>query len=42
MNNPNQLRDLITQVVSSQLQLHNIRKGNQSKVRIDEEYEEDF
>jgi hypothetical protein len=27
-------------VVSSQLQLHNIRKGNQSKVQIDDEYDE--
>jgi hypothetical protein len=43
LNNPNQLRDMISQVVSSQLQLHNIRKNNAStKVNIDDEYEDDF
>ena len=41
MNNPNQLRDLISQAVSSQLQMHNIRK-NKGRVNIDEDYEDDF
>ena len=29
-------------MVSSQLSLHNIRKANASKVKIEDEYEEDF
>lgn len=36
--NQNQLRDMISQVVSSQLQLHNIRKDNNKG----EEYPDDF
>jgi hypothetical protein len=46
LNDPNQLRDMISQVVSSQLQLHNIRKsrggGGAARVNIEDEYEDDF
>jgi hypothetical protein len=45
LNDPNQLRDMISQVVSSQLQLHIIRKsrgGGAARVNIEDEYEDDF
>lgn len=44
LSNPNQLRDMISQVISSQLQLHNMRKSHKGGVKIDDEdeYADDF